>query len=374
MMFLRKENNPKTDLYLSKLNDLLVSNINFEKGAFCVNKIGDICTSTDYQPYEINIQINYDYFNLVLRAEKFLAYVKKLKPDGMKTRARYNFIKIFSIPVPDSIKEQQKLADEYNETIDKADAAQKKAEELENEIDRYLLDTLGVKKHKDPIINSKILNYYSLKDLSRWDVWTQNSEFVLSQYKFKKFSSIIIDKPLYGANEKAIKKQSETRYIRITDINEDGSLNDEFVTSTKIEDKYLLENDDFLIARSGNTVGKTFLYKNNLGKCIFAGYLVRYKLNNRLVIPEYVLYYTKSSLFKSWIKSNQRIAGQPNINGQEYLNADIIVPNIDVQKQIVATISEMKAKIKDLRQDAETLRQKAKKDFEGAVFGGESSN
>ena len=165
------------------------------------------------------------------------------------------------------------------------------------------------------------------------------------------------------------KKKSDVRYIRITDINEDGSLNDDFVSAEVVEEKYLLEENDFLIARSGNTVGKTFLYKPNMGKCIFAGYLVKYILNPQVVVPEYVLYYTKSSLFKSWVKNNQRIFGQPNINGQEYLNADLIVPTLAVQKEIVKTIESKRIQIDVKKKESKELILLAKCQFEEAVFG-----
>ena len=179
----------------------------------------------------------------------------------------------------------------------------------------------------------------------------------------------MIGKPLYGANEKAVKIKSDVRYIRITDINEDGTLNDDVVSAKTVEGKYLLKENDFLIARSGNTVGKTFLYKEVFGKCIFAGYLVRYKLNCKKIIPEYLLYYTKSSLFKSWIQNNQRIFGQPNINGQEFLNADIIIPDIAKQQEIVKRINNLRSEISNRNLEIKAITSLAKKQFEEAVFG-----
>lgn len=136
-----------------------------------------------------------------------------------------------------------------------------------------------------------------------------------------------------------------------------------------VEEKYLLKENDFLIARSGNTVGKTFLYKESFGKCIFAGYLVRYKLNTQKIIPEYLLYYTKSSLFKTWIQNNQRIFGQPNINGQEYLNADIIIPDTTKQKEIAKYIGELYDKIARKKSEIKDATLYAQTQFEEAVFG-----
>lgn len=68
---------------------------------------------------------------------------------------------------------------------------------------------------------------------------------VNSKYSKLKFGDIILGKPTYGANVKGVKKKSDTRYIRITDINENGTLNDDFVSPEFIEEKYLLKENDF---------------------------------------------------------------------------------------------------------------------------------
>ena len=80
---------------------------------------------------------------------------------------------------------------------------------------------------------------------------------------------------------------------------------------------------------------KTFLYSSEYGPAIFAGYLIKFELNNKIIIPQYLLLYTKSPLFKKWINSNMRVSAQPNINSKQYLDAPIIVPDMDVQEKIV---------------------------------------
>lgn len=71
------------------------------------------------------------------------------------------------------------------------------------------------------------------------------------------------EKPTYGASVSAIEGDKETdyRYIRITDISEDGFLNDNWMTAENIEEQYVLHDGDFLFARTGATAGKTYLYK-----------------------------------------------------------------------------------------------------------------
>ena len=161
---------------------------------------------------------------------------------------------------------------------------------------------------------------------------------------------------------------NEIRYIRITDINEDGTLNEDFVSADQYDEQYLLKQDDFLIARSGNTVGKTFLYDEIYGKAIYAGYLIKFVLDKSKINPQYLLAYTKSKVFKQWIQGNMRVSAQPNINSQQYLESPIIVPPMDVQNEIVRHISELKEQIKSLRALAVTTRAAANQQFENKIF------
>ncbi|MBL7935834.1 MAG: restriction endonuclease subunit S, partial [Bacteroidia bacterium] len=116
------------------------------------------------------------------------------------------------------------------------------------------------------------------------------------------------------------------------------------------------------------TVGKTFLYKEKFGRAIYAGYLVNYHLDLKKVIPEYVLEYTKSYTFKQWVLSNQRIAGQPNINGQEYLQAPIVVPPLDEQKKIIEIVLKLKNKILSISSSIEEVENNAQQEFENSIF------
>lgn len=102
-------------------NDLLVYNINFEKGAFAVNLWGEVYAFIDYTSYIIDTsKIVPEFLFCSLRCKSFMDYVASVKPKRMKTRARYDFIKDFEIPVP-SIPEQQEILKAYHTTPVEAD-------------------------------------------------------------------------------------------------------------------------------------------------------------------------------------------------------------------------------------------------------------
>jgi hypothetical protein len=108
------------------------------------------------------------------------------------------------------------------------------------------------------------------------------------------FGSLTIQEPDYGSGSRAIPRVSEDepKYIRITDFQDDGiPLGHEFMTAEVIEPECKLFNEDMLFARSGATAGKTFLYTDNLGPAIFAGYCIRFRFNRSHVLPRFVHYF-----------------------------------------------------------------------------------
>ena len=96
-----------------------------------------------------------------------------------------------------------------------------------------------------------------------YDLLEEVSKFVGVDIKDKaewlKLEELAKSKLAYGSGAKAVNYDGKVRYIRITDINENGLLKNEKVSPEVIEDKYILEKGDILFARSGATVGKNYL-------------------------------------------------------------------------------------------------------------------
>ena len=164
-----------------------------------------------------------------------------------------------------------------------------------------------------------------------------------SIYPKVRLKDLIVCKPQYGAGEPGIERKnvSDARYIRITDIDENGliSQDDLGATANYIEDKYILNENDILIARSGNTVGKAYIHKSTPYDCFFAGYLIRFIVDKKKALPEYIFTFTQLNTYKDWVKAVQRPSGQPNINSEEYQSLEIPLPDIAKQHQIVDIIN-----------------------------------
>lgn len=194
----------------------------------------------------------------------------------------------------------------------------------------------------------------------RWD-----PVMVLYNRKVHKFlfpvvtlNELLLHEPQYGTNEKGVIRTTnkQVRYVRITDIENDGTLNDVLgATVENIEEQYYIDIDDILIARSGATVGKAYIHREHSYKCIFAGYMIRFVFDKSKVLPEYVFTYTQLKPYKDWVKAIQRAAAQPNINAEEYKSLMIPLPDMDKQNEIISQIKDAYEKKKGLEIELSNL-------------------
>ncbi|GAB6011706.1 restriction endonuclease subunit S [Viscerimonas tarda] len=180
---------------------------------------------------------------------------------------------------------------------------------------------------------------------------TEKANNLFGKYKSEKLG-LLSNEPVYGANESAVVGNSKTdyRYVRITDIDDNGTLNDDWKTAAKVEDKYILKQGDFLFARSGATAGKTFLYNKKYGKALYAGYLIKFETKKDLLFPEFLNFILKSDNYTSWVLKNRQGTAQPNINAQQFSSFEIPLPPLSEQQKIVAGIEKIEIQISELEQ------------------------
>ncbi len=165
------------------------------------------------------------------------------------------------------------------------------------------------------------------------------------KYPVRKLRSFFAQPPQYGAGERGLERKTpvQPRYIRITDIDEFGILIDELgATAATVEHRYILEEDDLLLARSGNTVGKSYIHKRAHAPSVsfFAGYLIRFRFRCAELLPDYAFAITQLPYYKDWVRAVQRAAGQPNINAREYSNLDIPAAPIPVQTLVISLLQQ----------------------------------
>ena len=141
----------------------------------------------------------------------------------------------------------------------------------------------------------------------------------------------------YGMNAAAKPFDGENKYIRITDIDEASSqyLYDDVVSPDgELEDRYLVKENDILLARTGASTGKSYLYRNSDGKLYFAGFLIRaniYKHNSYFVFSQ-----LHTHRYKKWISVMSARSGQPGINSQEYASFPLYTTSLQEEDKIAS--------------------------------------
>ena len=178
-------------------------------------------------------------------------------------------------------------------------------------------------------------------------------------YPMVKLKSLLLSKPQYGANEASITRDNndQPRYIRITDIDENGLISPDKLGATvaNLDDKYILNENDIVIARSGATVGKAYIHKNLPYTCVYAGYLIRFIVDSKKILPDYLFAYTQLNTYKEWVNAIQRPSAQPNINAEEYQSLEIPLPNLSKQQEIVGYINTAYAQKRAKETEAQQL-------------------
>ena len=172
---------------------------------------------------------------------------------------------------------------------------------------------------------------------------------------------LLSGKPQYGANASAVAlRVGMPRYVRITDIDDSGRLLTDSAMGVELDkestEQYSLVDGDLLIARTGNTVGKSYLYSSSDGPCVYAGYLVRFQPNQRKVLPDYLFTVTKSSYYRNWLENTVRVGAQPNVNGTEYASLKIPAPPLSFQREKLAELERMSAAATNCDDHASAIR------------------
>ena len=144
----------------------------------------------------------------------------------------------------------------------------------------------------------------------------------------------------YGMNAAAKNYDGVNKYIRITDIDEASSTyKDKDIVSPDgvLTDNYLVNNRDILLARTGASTGKSYLYKKSDGKLYYAGFLIRANVTTHA--PYFVFSQLHTHRYWRWVSIMSARSGQPGINSQEYSSFPIYTTSIEEESKIAKLLS-----------------------------------
>ncbi|MCX7001917.1 MAG: restriction endonuclease subunit S [bacterium] len=262
--------------------------------------------------------INVRYLYYWTKSPAFIHWCKSHCMGNSIKNLRVSDLEHLPVPLP-PIAEQQRIVQILEQCV-----ALRRKRAVADTRAQCIIPALFYKMFGDPATNSK-----------RWPVAT--------------LGELSIGSPQFGANAISTEwAEGRPRYVRISDISNDGTLCDVSRTSIDCENwlQYKLEPGDVLFARSGNTVGSTYIHRKKDGLCAFAECLIRFKPDTAKLTSWYLIALTKTAYYKAWVESRQRVSGQLNLNGRDYSSLAIPCPPIHLQE----TFTRFAERLVDIRE------------------------
>lgn len=159
------------------------------------------------------------------------------------------------------------------------------------------------------------------------------------------------EKLSYGVNAPAVPYNNNYPcYIRITDITEEGLYNDSDKKSviTNEAEKYILKQGDIVLARTGASTGKSYMYNEKDGKLVYAGFLIRAGVDTDKHNPRYIVAQLRTKRYWNWVSATSMRSGQPGINGKEYASFLLPIAPKPEQDKVADILTSLDVYIDDL--------------------------
>jgi type I restriction enzyme S subunit len=206
-----------------------------------------------------------------------------------------------------------------------------------------------LKEQRTTLINQVITNGLNpnvkMKDSGVEWIGEIPENWIVSKLKYDTTKPVQYGLNISGDNY----KEEGIRFIRITDISENGELieeNGKYLEKINVPDEFLLNKFDVLFCRSGHTVGKSYLHLLE-GEYTTGGYLVRFNFDN-YSNSKFIFYLSKTNFYWDWIKLNSVVSTIENVNGDKYQNFIYPKPTNGEQEQIVEYLDKQTKEIDDL--------------------------
>ena len=307
----------KRPFYLRKEGEIIVGKQNYFNGsiALITKEFNNTICSNAIMSFMPNDSVITFFLLSAISNDKYLKEREYMaNGTGQKELSEKDFLN-FSVAIP-CLEEQQKIAD-FLSTVDEKIAVQ-----------------------KDKLAALKIVKKGMLQKM-----FPKQGEFV-PELRFPGFTGEWEQRKLkniassfeYGLNAAAKEFDGINKYLRITDIDDSSrAFKDDDLTSPdtnlSVAENYRLLEGDLLFARTGASVGKSFIYRESDGLVYFAGFLIRARIKPEYS-AEFVFQNTLASQYAKYIQITSQRSGQPGVNAQEYGEYSFLIPDYSEQKKI----------------------------------------
>ncbi len=315
-----------------------------------------------------------DFLYKLFKTPRFNKIINESTTGSVRQNLTFDILRTLDIPLP-SIEIQKELLKSYYQKTEEATKQDLRAKTKEQEINTFLLETLGINIQKVQRTKGITLTKFSLIDR-----WAADYLFNLGSlqgiingnYPVQKVRNFLLSCQ-YGLSSKATEEPVGLPMLRMNNIN-NGELDLDDLKYIQVDDKQkektLINNGDLLFNRTNSKelVGKTAVFELD-EEYTFASYLIRLKLDKSKVNTHYINYLFNSPIGRAQIDMiSRQVLGQANVNAQELQDFIFPIPDLKSQEKIVMAISKIKNEANDLKQKAENNRKEAIEELEKAIF------
>ncbi|MDA3441926.1 restriction endonuclease subunit S [Acinetobacter bereziniae] len=290
-----------------------------------------------------NSQIDNDYFGYVYQSENVQKQLLTITQGSSNININAGNIKSLEVLLPD-LNEQKKIATALSDT-----------DALISEFEKLIEKKQAIKTATmQQLLTGKTrLPEFALRDDGTPKTY-KDSELgqIPEDWEVYSLKSLLKSQPKYGINAAATQLSGDLpTYIRITDIDENGKFNpsEKVGVDSPLSGNYILDQGDIVLARTGASVGKSYLYDKDDGELVYAGFLIKISPAPNLLCSKYLSIYLQTKEYWDWIATNSMRSGQPGINGNQYASLKIVLPSFNEQLKISRIF-------KDIDRDLEQLK------------------
>lgn len=189
----------------------------------------------------------------------------------------------------------------------------------------------------------------------------------MSEWKRITLEEASLDGGHYGIGAAAVEYDPDLpTYLRITDIRDDGTIIKDGLKSVDADEacEYYLKPNDLVVARTGASTGRNYFYDGRDGELVYAGFLIRFSIDERKIWPAYVKYWFQSPEYKTWLQNHTDGSTRANINAKTLGECPIYYPpSIATQRKIAVVLGALDDKIENNRKICANLEAQAQAIF-----------
>jgi restriction endonuclease S subunit len=382
-LFLRNFNEISTykgNLFLVPGNSIIYSKINVRHGCIYYHQKNEtpFAVSNEYPIYTFDEnRIDGRFIQKLIRSNYFKSLLNTKTSGISKARVKQDEFLDLQIPLP-TIEEQKAILDDYQQKIEKAKQQEIYSKNLEQSIEEYLFEELGIVENNFKKNKTTFLSFINFSETRRWDSLNliRENNKIHSKYNIRKFKDVIskFNKKSSGESlriESYRTPEKEFRYVGMENIEKESGVLLEItkVLGKDIKSQTLIVPNNFLIyGKLRPYLNKYWINETDFDNIICSSEFFVFDVDENKINRLFFKYVLSSKIIQTQISDKTSGARMPRINEDVFFNLNFPLPPLEKQKEIAEHISDIKNQIKSLKQNAETLKTEAEKEFEEKIF------